>query len=271
MFLKTLDLYGFKSFADRTHIDFAAGITTLLGPNGCGKSNIVDSIKWVLGEQGTKTLRASRMEDVIFNGNDKRKPMPFCEVTLVIDNESGFLRHPAAEIEVKRRIYRAGGNEYFINREKCRLRDIKDLFLDTGVGKSAYSILEQGKIDQIISMKPEDRRSIFEEAAGISRFKVECNEAQTKIERTNENIVISENYMREAKRTYDRTRSQAEKARAFRELEKRTFELEVDLNIAKIKTLLATKSMREQRIVALGEKKAELSCRLESFSSDIDN
>ncbi len=271
MFLKTLDLYGFKSFADRTHIDFAAGITTLLGPNGCGKSNIVDSIKWVLGEQGTKTLRASRMEDVIFNGNDKRKPMPFCEVTLVIDNENGFLRHPAAEIEVKRRIYRAGGNEYFINREKCRLRDIKDLFLDTGVGKSAYSILEQGKIDQIISMKPEDRRSIFEEAAGISRFKVECNEAQNKIERTNENIVISENYMREAKRTYDRTRSQAEKARAFRELEKRTFELEVDLNIAKIKTLLATKSMREQRIVALGEKKTELSCRLESFSSDIDN
>ena len=271
MFLKTLDLYGFKSFADRTHIDFAAGITTLLGPNGCGKSNIVDAIKWVLGEQGTKTLRASKMEDVIFNGNDKRKPMPFCEVSLVIDNENGYLKHPAAEIEVRRRIFRAGGNEYFINREKCRLKDIKDLFLDTGVGKSAYSILEQGKIDQIISMKPEDRRSIFEEAAGISRFKAECNEAQHKIERTNENISISENFMREAKHIYDKTKNQAEKARAFKALEKRTFELEVELSIAKIKTFYGLKDVREKRIQALEEKKVRVGEELEAFKDDIES
>ena len=271
MFLKTLDLYGFKSFADRTHIDFAAGITTLLGPNGCGKSNIVDAIKWVLGEQGTKTLRASKMEDVIFNGNDKRKPMPFCEVSLVIDNETGYLKHPAAEIEVRRRIYRAGGNEYFINREKCRLRDIKDLFLDTGVGKSAYSILEQGKIDQIISMKPEDRRSIFEEAAGISRFKAECNEAQHKIERTNENIAISENYMREAKRIYDRTKNQAERARAFKALDRRTFELDVELNICKIKTFYNLKNVREQRIRDLEEKMISINEELAAFTDDIEN
>ena len=158
MFLKCLDIYGFKSFADRTHIDFSEGITTLLGPNGCGKSNIVDSIKWVLGEQGTKTLRASKMEDVIFNGNDKRKPMPFAEVALTIDNSNGKLNHPASEIEIKRRIFRSGDTEYYLNRERCKLREIKELLMDTGVGKSAYSVLEQGKIDQIISMRPEDTR-----------------------------------------------------------------------------------------------------------------
>ena len=163
MFLKSLDIYGFKSFADRTHIDFADGITALLGPNGCGKSNIVDSIKWVLGEKSTKSLRAGKMEDVIFNGTELRKPMPFAEVALTIDNSNGKLNHPASEIEIKRRIFRSGDTEYYLNRERCKLREIKELLMDTGVGKSAYSVLEQGKIDQIISMRPEDRRYIFEE------------------------------------------------------------------------------------------------------------
>ena len=270
MFLKCLDIYGFKSFADRTHIDFSEGITTLLGPNGCGKSNIVDSIKWVLGEQGTKTLRASKMEDVIFNGNDKRKPMPFAEVALTIDNSNGKLNHPASEIEIKRRIFRSGDTEYYLNRERCKLRDIKELLMDTGVGKSAYSVLEQGKIDQIISMRPEDRRYIFEEAAGISKFKQQCNEANNKILKTEENITIVENTVSQVRRTYNRTKDQAEKARKYRELGKRGFELEVQLNICKVKTFLALKDFRNQNIAKLSEEVASLESRLEGFEEELN-
>ncbi len=171
MFLKSIELYGFKSFADKTRLEFAHGITSLLGPNGCGKSNIVDAIKWVLGEQSTKTLRAGKMEDVIFNGTEKRAAMSIAEVSLVINNEQNLLPTELSEVEIKRRLFRSGESEFFINRQQVRLKDIRELFFDTGVGKSAYSILEQGKIDQILSHKPEDRRYIFEEAAGITRFK----------------------------------------------------------------------------------------------------
>ena len=156
MFLKSLEINGFKSFADKTHIDFADGITSLLGPNGCGKSNIVDSIKWVLGEQSTKTLRASRMDDVIFAGTETRKPREMAEVTLTIDNEDHTLMTDVPEIVIRRRIYRTGESEYYMNGQRCLLKNIRELFMDTGVGKSAYSILELGKIDQILSNKPED-------------------------------------------------------------------------------------------------------------------
>ena len=165
MFLKSLELYGFKSFADKTRLEFADGTTSLLGPNGCGKSNIVDAIKWVLGEQSTKTLRAGKMEDVIFNGTESRKPLNVAEVTLVVNNEGGLLPVSHTEVEIKRRLFRTGESEFYINRNPVRLKDVRELFFDTGVGKSAYSILEQGKIDQILSHKPEDRRYIFEEAA----------------------------------------------------------------------------------------------------------
>ena len=161
MFLKSLEIYGFKSFADKVNLEFSDGITSLLGPNGCGKSNIVDAIKWVLGEQSTKTLRAGRMEDIIFNGTDTRKPLQVAEVSLVISNEERHLPIEEAEVEIKRRIYRNGESEYYLNRNRVLLKNIRELFYDTGVGKSAYSILEQGKIDQILSSKPEDRRYIF--------------------------------------------------------------------------------------------------------------
>ena len=149
MFLKSLELYGFKSFADKTRLEFGEGITSLLGPNGCGKSNIVDAIKWVLGEQSTKTLRAGKMEDVIFNGTENRKALNVAEVSLVIGNERRQLPIDHSEVEIRRRLYRSGESEFFINRNQVRLRDIRELFYDTGIGKSAYSILEQGKIDQI--------------------------------------------------------------------------------------------------------------------------
>ncbi len=269
MFLKSLDMYGFKSFADRTHIDFADGVTTLLGPNGCGKSNIVDSIKWVLGEQGTKTLRAGRMEDVIFNGNDKRKPMPYAEVALTIDNSQGILKSPITEIEIKRRIYREGKTEYFINRELARLKDIKELFLDTGIGKSAYSILEQGRIEQILTMSPESRRIIFEEAAGVTSYKLKCQEAENKILRTEENINTVGITVREIKKTYDRTKGQAEKAREYKALKNRKFTLEVELSCSKIQSFQLAKMARNKTIEESEKRKSEISERLGEISIEI--
>ncbi len=262
-------MYGFKSFADKTHIDFAEGITTLLGPNGCGKSNIVDAIKWVLGEQGTKTLRASKMEDVIFNGNDKRKPMPFAEVALTIDNSNGQLKHPAAEIEIKRRIFRSGSTEYYLNRERCLLKEIKELLMDTGVGKSAYSVLEQGKIDQIISMRPEDRRYIFEEAAGISKFKQQCAEAQNKILKSEENISKAEDLVAQYRRTYNRTKDQAEKCRKYKDLQKRSVILDAQLNACKVKSFITVKQLRQENIAKMELQIEEASKKLESYDDDL--
>ncbi len=246
MFLKSLDIYGFKSFADKTHIDFAGGITSLLGPNGCGKSNIVDAIKWVLGEKSTKSLRAGKMEDVIFNGTDTRKPMPFAEVELTIDNSEHQLPTDVAEVAIKRRYFRTGESEYFLNGQKCLRRNISELFYDTGVGKSAYSILEQGKIDQILSTKPEDRRYLFEEAAGISRYKEQCHKAELDLEKTKENIDDITRSFNEAKRACDRSRSQAEKAKKARDLETRAFDLDVRYNLARIRTYNLMKDQREK-------------------------
>lgn len=271
MFLKSLEINGFKSFPDKTHIDFSDGITSLLGPNGCGKSNIVDAIKWVLGEQSTKTLRASSMKDVIFNGTDTRKPLPMAEVTLSIDNEGRHLQTDVPEIVIRRRVYRTGESEYYLNGQRCLLKNIKELFLDTGVGKTAYSILEQGKIDQILSNKPEDRRYIFEEAAGISRFKQKCHEAQNRIAISEENIAQLMTIVNETKRTYDRTRNQAMKAMQWEELTQKAFDLDVDMHLSK---LISYQKMREFRTEKKNEAeilKAELKAKLESFDDDINS
>jgi chromosome segregation protein len=245
LFLKSLELYGFKSFPDKVSLDFADGITSLLGPNGCGKSNIVDAIKWVLGEQSTKTLRAGKMEDVIFNGTDNRKPLQVAEVSLVISNEEHHLPLDAPEVEIRRRIFRTGESEYYLNKNRVLLKNIRELFFDTGVGKSAYSILEQGKIDQILSSKPEDRRYIFEEAAGISRFKVQSQEAERKLARTDENIMQVETILKEVKRTYETKKNQATKAISYRELKSEQFSLEVDVQLSTLKSFLL---LRENKI-----------------------
>jgi len=245
LFLKSLEIYGFKSFADKVSLEFSDGITSLLGPNGCGKSNIVDAIKWVLGEQSTKTLRAGRMEDVIFNGTDSRKPLQVAEVTLVISNEEHHLPTDDAEVEIKRRIFRSGESEYYLNRNRVLLKNIRELFFDTGVGKSAYSILEQGKIDQILSSKPEDRRYIFEEAAGISRFKIQSLEAERKLVKTDENILQVETILKEVKRTYETKKNQAAKAISYRDLKREQFSLEVDVQLSTLKSYLL---LRENKI-----------------------
>jgi len=270
LFLKSLEIFGFKSFPDKTRLEFADGITCLLGPNGCGKSNIVDSIKWVLGEQSTKTLRAGRMEDVIFNGTDTRKPLNIAEVTLVICNENHFLPMDNAEIEIKRRIYRTGESEYYINRNRVLLKNVRELFFDTGVGKSAYSILEQGKIDQILSSKPEDRRYIFEEAAGISRFKAQSLDAERKLEKTAENIEQVENILKEVKRTYDSRKAQAAKALSYRELVKEQFSLEVDVQLSTLKTYLMVRDHKTAQLEQAKRDLVALNESLKQFDEDIE-
>ncbi len=246
-------MFGFKSFADKTPLDFSDGITSLLGPNGCGKSNIVDAIKWVLGEQSTKTLRAGKMEDVIFNGTDKRNQMQMAEVILTINNEGRHLNLDVSEIEIKRRVYRSGESEYYLNKNRVLLKNIKELFFDTGVGKSAYSILEQGKIDQILSTRPEDRRYIFEEAAGISRYKLQSKEAKRKIERTDENITQVDTILREVKRTYDSKKTQAAKCLKYNELNKEKFNLEVEVQLSTVKSYLLLKENKQNRLETLDE------------------
>ncbi len=247
MFLKSLKIFGFKSFPDSVSLDFSSGITSLLGPNGCGKSNIVDAIKWVLGEQSTKTLRAGRMEDVIFNGTDTRKPLQVAEVSLVVSNEQGLLPTDESEVEIKRRIYRSGESEYYINNTRVLLKNIKELFFDTGVGKSAYSILEQGKIDQILSSRPEDRRYIFEEAAGISRFKSQSQDAERKLVRTDENILQVEIILREVRRSYETKKNQATKAISYRELKRDQFALEVDVQLSTLKSYIMLQNSKEEQ------------------------
>ena len=171
MYLKRLELQGFKSFADKTVLEFMPGITTVIGPNGSGKSNISDAVRWVLGEQSAKSLRGDKLEDVIFVGTETKKPMNYCEVAITLDNSDDKLDLGFSEITIKRRAYRNGESEFFLNNKSCRLKDIKEILLDTGIGKDGYSIIEQGKVDEILSNNPVNRRKVFDEACGISKFR----------------------------------------------------------------------------------------------------
>ncbi len=216
--LKSLELFGFKSFADRTKFDFAPGVTGVVGPNGSGKSNVVDSIKWILGDQSPKSLRGKEMTDVIFNGSSGRKPAGFAEATLTFDNSKRVLTIDADEVHIGRRIYRSGEAEYLINRAPARLKDVKDLFLGTGAGTSAYSIIEQGRVDQLLQTTNVNRRNVFEEAAGISRFKVRKVDAQRKLERVAQNLLRLTDIVQEVEGRLTALRGQATKAARFREL-----------------------------------------------------
>lgn len=246
MFLKSLEIFGFKSFADRTHINFADGITALLGPNGCGKSNVVDAIKWVLAENRSKNLRAESMEDVIFNGTENRPALSMAEVTLTIANENGLLPLEDSEIAIRRRLYRNGENEYFINASQVGATAIRKLFMDTGIGKAAYSVMEQGKIDQILSSKPEDRRYLFEEAAGISRSKAEVADAERELERTRANLAQIDIALAETKRSYETLKVQAEKTAKYRTLQDEKFSCELDIQLLKLKDFTQSKARHEQ-------------------------
>jgi len=218
MHLQSLELFGFKSFADKTIFSFHEGVTAIVGPNGCGKSNVCDAVRWVLGEQSAKSLRGGEMADVIFNGAESRKPLGFAEVSLNFTECSQELGVDWHDVRVTRRIYRDGNSEYFLNKTLCRLKDIHSLFADTGVGRAAYSIMEQGKIDLILSSRPEDRRSVFEEAAGITKYKTQKKEALRKLEATEANLLRIGDIIKEVKRQIGSLQRQAGKARRYQAL-----------------------------------------------------
>ena len=229
------------------------GVSAIVGPNGCGKSNILDAIKWVLGEQSTKNLRADRMEDVIFSGTESRKALNVAEVTLTLCNDDNLFPVEMSEIAVKRRIFRDGESEYSINNAPAKLKEVRELFFDTGIGKTAYSIMEQGKIDSILSHKPEDRRFIFEEAAGITGYKMKNLEAEKKLEKTEENIVQIEGILNEVRRSYETLKGQSEKTVAYRALNENLFGLELDMQLLKLKSFLEEQEKRERELSGQSE------------------
>ncbi|HVY68668.1 MAG TPA: chromosome segregation protein SMC [Verrucomicrobiae bacterium] len=254
MRLKNLTVFGFKSFADKTALNFQPGITAIVGPNGCGKSNVADAIRWVLGEQSAKALRGGEMADVIFNGTDGRKPLSMAEVSLTIDGvDSEHLKAAGVEmayneVTVTRRVFRDGGSEYFINKTSCRLKDIQQLFMGTGVGRTSYSIMAQGNITQILSSKPEDRRMVFEEAAGITKFKAQRKESLRKLEYTDQNLLRVSDLIREVKRQIGSLQRQAGKARRFKQIQTELQHLDTQLARHQFDVLQAESNERQAAV-----------------------
>ncbi len=235
MKLKKLALFGFKSFPEPTELVFHDGITSIVGPNGCGKSNIIDAIRWVMGETSAKGLRGDSMEDVIFSGSESRKPLNLCEVTLTLGEVEGHLPEKYGsfhEVAIARRLHRSGESEYLINRVPCRLRDITELFMDTGVGRRAYSVVEQGRIDTILSAKPKERRFLIEEAAGITKYRSRKEETVRKMEHTAQNLERLGDVIGEVRREMNVLRRQASRAEAFKRLRVEKRGLERDVMVA---------------------------------------
>ena len=240
MYLKSIEIQGFKSFANRIVFEFHNGVTGIVGPNGSGKSNVADAVRWVLGEQSAKQLRGGSMQDVIFSGTEQRKPQGFAFVAITLDNSDHVLAVSYDEVTVSRRLYRSGESEYKINGTSCRLKDINELFYDTGIGKEGYSIIGQGQIDQILSGKPEERRALLDEAAGIVKFRRRKAEAQKKLDDEQANLVRINDILSELEKRVDPLKGQAEKAKKYLELREQLKVYDVNL------FLTETKSLREQ-------------------------
>jgi len=251
-----VEIYGFKSFADKAEIKFGDGITGIVGPNGCGKSNVADAIRWVLGEQSAKTLRGSSMQDVIFSGTQGRKSLSYCEVSLFFDNSNKMFSIDYNELIITRKLFRSGESEYYINKQPARLRDIVDLLHECGIGKEGYTIIGQGKVEEIMSAKPEDRRMIFEEATGIAKFKTRKNESQRKLERTHENLVRYIDILTEIENQLAPLERQAAKAREFNELSEELKYHELNTYIAKVDGVETAKGKINTRIKGLDEQSA---------------
>ncbi|HUO57342.1 MAG TPA: chromosome segregation protein SMC [bacterium] len=237
MYLKKLEIHGFKSFADKTELLFEPGITAVVGPNGCGKTNVADSVRWVMGEQSAKGLRASEMTDVIFNGTDSRKPSSMAEVTLTLSNEDKALALEFSEVSITRRVYRSGESEYLINKSLARLKDVRELFMGTGLGISAYSVMAQGQMDQIVTSKPVERRAIFEEAAGITKYKARKVEALRKLDATEQNLVRISDIIAEIKRQISTLERQAKQAEKYRQHKEELAKLQVLIHLDKFEKL----------------------------------
>lgn len=264
MFLKRLEVMGFKSFADRIGIDFVPGVTAVVGPNGSGKSNVTDAIRWVLGEQSAKSLRGAKMEDVIFAGSDSRKPLNFAEVTLILDNTDGRVPLDYSEISVTRRVFRSGESAYLLNKQNCRLKDITDLFMDSGLGKEAFSIISQGRVDEILNSKAEERRSIFEEAAGVLKYKQRKKKAEVKLNETDENLNRVLDILHELDGRMEPLQIQASTARDF-------LDMNEQLKDADIALLAYDAGNLEQELSQLGNDAAEHSVKEQQLSTEIND
>ncbi len=270
MYLKALKLHGFKSFADPTTLRFEPGVTAVVGPNGCGKSNIADGIRWVLGEQSAKALRGGKMQDVIFEGVDTRKPAQICEVALLLTDCEKQLGSEFHEIEIMRRVHRDGQSEYFFNGQACRLKDIHKLFMDTGVGRTSYSIMAQGQIDQILSSKPEERRAVFEEAAGITKYKSQRREALAKLSLTDQNLARVADVIGEVSRQIGSLRRQAAKAMRYKRLSHRLRHLSLAWSGYQHGTLSATLGELEAKVAAFRAEADARRAKLETEQSALD-
>lgn len=284
MYLKRLEMQGFKSFPDKTVLEFMPGITTVIGPNGSGKSNISDSIRWVLGEQSIKSLRGSKSEDIIFAGTQNRKSLGFAEVSIIIDNSDGKLPIEFSEVVVTRRIFRNGESGYFINKTPCRLKDVLELFMDTGIGKDGYSIIGQGKIDEILSNKSEERRNIFEEAAGIVKYRVRKNESEKRLEQTKLNLLRINDILSEIETNIDLLKTQSEKAKKYLSLREElksieiglflynidNYKLNLDEIVKNIDIINSNRTDEEARMSVLQNLKENLKIELEEIMSKIE-
>ena len=272
MKIKAVDILGFKSFFKKTSLSFLPGITALVGPNGCGKSNIVDAIRWALGEQSAKHLRGNLMEDVIFNGSREKKPLGMAEVSLTFANDNGnapVQYKEFSEIEITRRVFRNGESEYYINKTSCRLKDITELFLDTGVGAKAYSIIEQGRVDTIINSKPQELRMLIEEAAGISKYKVRKQEALRKMDATRQNLLRVKDVLGEIEKQISSLRYQAQKLKRFKGLKDRIRTLELALTSQQYAALSNKESLKQAELGKLKDRQAFLMAEMNSVDADI--
>ncbi|AZK47825.1 chromosome segregation protein SMC [Paenibacillus lentus] len=271
MFLKRIELAGFKSFADKTEMEFVRGITAVVGPNGSGKSNISDGIRWVLGEQSAKSLRGGKMEDIIFAGSDSRKAVNYGEVSLTLDNTDHALPLDFSEVTVTRRVHRSGDSEYMINKQSCRLKDITELFMDTGIGKEAYSIIGQGRIEEILSTRSEDRRGIFEEASGIVKYKSRKRDARRKLDDTEQNLLRIHDLVSELEDQIGPLKEQSEKALRYKELREELKHKEISLYVHQIEKIHETWSEANAKLAKLQEEQLALSTIVSAHDAKLES
>jgi chromosome segregation protein len=269
MHLRSLELLGFKSFADKTILNFHEGVTAIVGPNGCGKSNVLDAVRWALGEQSAKSLRGDEMADVIFDGSEARKPVGFAEVSLTFTDCADELGIDWHEVRVTRRVYRDGNSEYLLNKTSCRLRDIQNLFADTGIGRAAYSMMEQGKIDMILSSRPEDRRAVFEEAAGVTKYKTQKREALRKLEATEANLLRIGDIIKEVKRQIGSLQRQAGKARRYQALHDDLRILDTHYSRRQLGSLEADLAHCQAEIARLGDSEDSTRAKIDAGENDL--
>ena len=270
MIFKKIEMVGFKSFAERTVIEFGDNFTAIVGPNGCGKSNVSDAIRWVLGEQSAKTLRGDSMQDVIFNGTEKRKSLSYCEVTLTFDNTTRFFDFDYDELAITRKLYRSGESEYLINRNTCHLKDITNLLYNSGLGKNGYSVVSQGKVTELVDSKPENRRAMFEDAAGISKYKNDKREAERKLERTTDNLTRIKDILSEIERQMGPLKKQAENAKKYLEYKGTLKDLEVNAYIYQYENANNVKEAINLKLDAINRQLEQREGDLEKANEDYD-